>query len=342
MMTWFRQLATLRATHAYNGGIARDIDLAIPMETAAVLRKGRILCRSSGGILHFLYEANEGGEAVVSATGTTLRVGLVLTSSAFRNVTDPATLPAAGIAFWCNRAVPTRLDAMQARTLVGSSFVHALSGSTRPVTVTVEDAWARTVRTEIVTEEQGSSTISIDLAGIDAGPVTVRETNAAGAPRETHYLLHPEWLPASLIGVVEVAIDASFYTGAAPPAFEVSFAARSETLNYYVVALNHSDADLERMVVSDVGFADDGRPKIEFTRMEAGAFGPEQLPISALGVDPSARHLLFTSRTPVTRQEIARRRIQLARNGAVVIEHLPQPSAARADANFIIHVTKAR
>jgi hypothetical protein len=342
MMIQFRQLATLRVTHAYSGGVARDVGLAIPEETAAGLRRGRMVAKVSDGVLYLLYEADDTGQRLVSAAGVTLRVGLTLESPAFRNVTDPASLPAAGIAFWRNRTTATALDAMEPRELVGHIFSHALSRADRPVTVTVEDDSARVLRSETVTAAQGLSTVSLDLTGADPGPLTVREAYLAGPAHLQNYLLHPELARENLIGVVDLTIPESFYTSPSPPAFEVAFVARSETLCYYLVVANYSDADFNRLIVNDAGFGDDGRPRIEFDKVPAGSFGPDELPTSVLGGDPSSQFVLFKSQALVTRQEPARRKIQLARNGDILIEHLPQPGAEQVDANLVIHVSKAR
>ena len=340
MMIQFRTLATLRITHAYHGGISRDVELAITEETAAVLRRGRMLARISGGVLHFLYEADDAGQRLVSAAGATLRIGLKLANPSFLNVTDPAALPPAGIAFWRNRTAPAALDAMEARALVGYIFEHPLADPARPVTVTVEDDGAHVLRSETVTAAQGRPAVSIDLTGVAAGPFTVREVYPSGPPRTTRYLLHPELARGSLIGVVELAVPEAFYTSPTPPAFEIAFTARSETLRYYLVVTNYSDFDFDRLAVTDAGFTEEGRPKIEFDKVLAGAFGPGELPTSVLGGEASARFVLFRSHAPVSRRERARRRIQLARHTDILVEHLPPPRAEQADANLIIHIAR--
>jgi hypothetical protein len=50
--------------------------------------------------------------------------------------------------------------------------------------------------------------------------------------------------------------------------------------------------------------------------------------------------LLFRSQAPVARRQRGRRKIQLNRNGEVLIEHLPQPGAERATADLIVHLSK--
>ncbi len=340
MITRFRQLATLRITHAYDGGVSRDVDFAIPEETAAALRRGRMLSRVSGGVLCFLYEADAAGQPVVAAAGATLRVGLRPANPSFRNITDPAALPAAGIAYWRNRTVATDLDPMEAREPVGRVFSHALSDPARPVTVTVEDDAAHVLRSETVTAAQGRPAVSFELAGVDPGPLTVREVYPSGPPRTTRYLLHPELAREGLLGAVELAVPASFYTSPSPPAFEIALAARRETLRYYLVVTNYTVADFNQLNVDDTGFAEEQRPKIHFTKVPAGAFGPGELSTSVLGGGPGAQFVLFRSAAPVARQQRARRKIQLLRHNELLVEHLPQPRAEQPDANLILHIAR--
>lgn len=146
-----------------------------------------------------------------------------------------------------------------------------------------------------------------------------------------------ELLREGLFGLVEIAVDPGFY--AAPPAFEIAFAARAETLKYYVVAANYPLAEFNQLVVSDAGFATDARPQIDFVRVAPSAFTAEDLPATLLG-DAAARIALFRSNAPVTRREKARKRIQLARNNEVIIPQLPQPGAAAPAANLVIHLSK--
>jgi hypothetical protein len=85
---------------------------------------------------------------------------------------------------------------------------------------------------------------------------------------------------------------------------------------------------------------------LQFDRIEADALDPAaDLTPAQMGVAGSAdevRVALFRSRGAVPRRERARRGVQLARNNGndVLVEHLPQPDAARADARFVIHLAK--
>jgi hypothetical protein len=146
-----------------------------------------------------------------------------------------------------------------------------------------------------------------------------------------------ELLREGLFGVVEIGIDAAFYD--APPAFRIGFAAREETLRYYVVARNYPANEFNQLEVSDAGFSAEGRAEVRFDRVAPSSFGAGELPAALLGA-ADARIALFRSQTPLARREKARRRIQLARNGEVIIPQLPQPGAASATADLIVHLSK--
>ena len=147
-----------------------------------------------------------------------------------------------------------------------------------------------------------------------------------------------ELLRSGLFGVVEIEIDPGFY--AAPAAFQIAFAARQETLKYYVVARNYADNEFNQLAVSDAGFTSDARPRIDFGRVEATGFDPDHDLPAALFGGAGARVALFHSQTPVARRARARRRIQLARNNEVIIPQLPQPGSASPTADLVIHLSK--
>ncbi len=160
-----------------------------------------------------------------------------------------------------------------------------------------------------------------------------------GAPRAVILKdLDPELAREGVFGAVEVRIAASLYD--APAAFEIAFAARQETLKYYLVVKRYSAAELDQLTVSDAGFDEEGRPEVRFTKVPAASFTPAEIPPALLGGGGDATVLLFQSQAPVARRQRGRRKIQLNRNGEVLIEHLPQPGAERATADLIVHLAK--
>lgn len=137
---------------------------------------------------------------------------------------------------------------------------------------------------------------------------------------------------------VEIELRAGFYE--TPPAFRVPFAARAETLSYYVVARGYSAGQFNQLEVSDAGFGTDGRAQIEFERVPSSAFTGAELPAALLG-GAGARIALFRSQQAVARQHQARKGIQLARASEVIVPQLPQPGAAAPTASLVVHVSKS-
>jgi len=146
-----------------------------------------------------------------------------------------------------------------------------------------------------------------------------------------------ELLREGFFCLVEIRIAAGFYV--TPPEFEIGFDAREDTLKYFVVARNYSAGEFNQLEVTDAGFSADGRPKIDFVRVAASAFTAADLPAEVLG-GADVRVALFRSQQSVARQDKARKRIQLARNNDVIIPQLPQPGAAAATANLVVHLSK--
>lgn len=265
MKIQFKTLFTLAVTHAWYGGICRDLGLVLPGDTERLLRGGRLITKSLDGRLHVLYEADESGAPLVSAAGRNLRIGLKLLNPLFPHFTAAVIDPSAGTPLYSNVADPARLDA----------------------------------------------------------PI-------AAAP-------DPELAREGIFALVEVKIAAGLY--AAPAAFEIAFDAREEILRYYLVVKRYSATELDQLTVSDAGFTEEGRPEIRFTRVPAAEITPSEIP-PALLADGEATVVLFRSQAPVERRQRGRRKIQLSRNGEVLIEHLPQPGAERATADLIVHLSK--
>jgi len=140
-----------------------------------------------------------------------------------------------------------------------------------------------------------------------------------------------------LWGVIDVTVDSSFYTAA--PDFEIAFDAKGEILKYYIVATNYTETEFNQLSVADAGFTEDARPEVTFTKVSAGGFLSDDISPELLG-DSTAQIVLFKSQTAIARQEKARKKIQLSKNGSVLMTHLPQPGTDRPHSDLIIQVSK--
>lgn len=161
--------------------------------------------------------------------------------------------------------------------------------------------------------------------------------SALDIPKEIGNYSDPEIMQAGLSGIVEIRIHRSFYTSA--PAFTISFNARKETLKYYIVARNYNANELNQLSVTDNGFTEDERLQITFSKLTSDAFATDDIsPSLFAGSDTSV--LLFKSQALIDRREKGRKKIQLHKNGDVLIRHLPQPGAERVNGDLIINISK--
>jgi hypothetical protein len=329
-MSRFDILLSLKVTHAYYGGLCRDFSFVLPQDTIKLMRGHRLISRDLDGVLHVLYPSDESSAPLV---GKTLRIGLKLLNPGFGNFTEIGFNPTSVSAFYRNDAVPGQLDAPEHVTLIGQKLTLALTEAARPATIELRDASGDTLRSETVEDDRSS--VSFDLTGVPPCSCTVEETYPGNVIHSTDCYLDPELRQAGVLGLVEIRIDEAF--PASHPAFEIAFDSRREILKYYLVVRNHTSAEVNQLSVSDAGFSDESRPEVVFTKVPAAAFTPAEIPPALLG---EGDVVLFKSQALVARQARGRKRIQLSRNGDVLIEHLPQPGAERSDANLIVHVSK--
>jgi hypothetical protein len=306
----------------------------LPADTARRLENGKLLAKVREGKLHLLFESGEGGAPLVSLAGQTLRIGLKLVNPSFGNLTSVGPGPA--FTLYRNGADPVQLSGAEKRSLAGRIFTHTLTDAARPVKVTLKEAGGGVIQTDTVTAEEGRSALSYDLTGRSAGRYRVDEVYP-GSSAAALYYSDPELSRAGAFGAAEVTIDGNFY--AAPPAFEIAFDAKEETVKYYLVARNYTDTEFDQLSVSDAGFAEEGRPQLTFTRIAPAAFTADEIAPALLG-GADAKVVLFKSQTAVARRERPRKKIQLKKNGDVLIPHLPQPGEGKPNSEMIIQISK--
>jgi len=337
MITRFERLFTLGVTHAFYDGTCRDFAYTIPEDTIAALRGGRMLARVVDDGLVVFFETQGGGTApMFDSTGTPLRFGLRLLNGFFPNFTSMPAMPRGSVQLYRNATSPTALDAGAPVVLASPILAHALTGTTRPVTATVMRNGID-LRTDTIAD--GRTTATFDLRGAEPGRVDVKEVFTGGITHATPYYLDAEAQRAGVFGIVEVTIAAGFYVS--PPALQVAFDAKEETLKYYVVVSNYSAPDFNGLAVQDEGFAEESRPQIQFSKVLPAAFTADDTQPEFL-TSAGGKLVLFKSQAPVRRRAIGRRKLQLKKNGDAVIENLPQPGVAYATSDVIVHLSKPK
>ncbi|HWM25283.1 MAG TPA: hypothetical protein VNP98_10695 [Chthoniobacterales bacterium] len=339
MTTQFKTLFTVTIAHAYYRQRCEDVAFIIPADTVQLLRNGKLLAKESEGRLTLLFEAaeaNQGGSALRPMPGRTVRIGLRLLNPFFSNITKVDQSFASLKLLYGNVGAPAVLDVPTKVQLVGDLFSHALTDDARPVTVTLRDKAGMALQTDEVTAAVDRPAISYDLTGVAPSAYLIDELFPDGLTRNPYYS-DAELVQAGVFGLMEVKIDAGFYT--TPPDFQIVFEAREETLKYYVVAHNYGETEFNQLTVSDAGAVEDERPPIQFVKRSADAFTEDEISPASLTAG-TGRVVLFKSDAVVARTNKARKKIQLRKNDEVLIAHLPQPQPEKTNADLIIPVSK--
>lgn len=334
----FRTLLTVNISHAYYSQGCQDFSFILPADSLQLLKNGKLIAKIREGKLYVLFAADETGQALVSLAGKTLRIGLKLLNPFFSNFTDLDFDFNSSRPLYKNSTNPDALDAAKAVTLVGQVFSHSLKLKTPPVTVTLKALNSQVLETNTITTANDRSTVSYDLTGEATGVYSVEESNS-GNTEIIDYYSDPELRQQGIFGVIEIAITSSFYT--TPPEFVIPFSPKQETLKYYVLAKNYSDQEFNQLSVSDGG--EEGRSQIiNFTKVLPADFTADDISPLLLGNSDAKIALFKSAPAAVTRQEKARQKIQLQKNGEVLIPHLPQPGSDKANADLIVQLSKPK
>ncbi|MBV9773847.1 MAG: hypothetical protein JO040_07850 [Gemmatimonadetes bacterium] len=336
MTVQFLVLFTVRITHSFYADRCRDFRFLVPSDTARLLRNGRLLAKEQDGMLHVLCECDEEGEPRVRLPAGTLRIGLQLLNSSFGNFSQTtAGFPASKL-LYTNAADPAVLAEEGSVVFVGQTFAHEPTDAARPVLLTLRDARGAVLATEMLDEGDPRPSVSFDLRGQPCGLLALEE-EFPDTTGTVAYYLDGELRQGDVAGVVEVEVGDELYDAA--PAFEIAFQAREEVLRYYLVAKNYTPTDFDLLAVTDAGFTEESRPEITFQKVAAEDLATDELD-PALIAGNGERVVLFRSAAPLPRRERGFRRIQLSKNGDVLIANLPQPGADRAKAELIVHLSK--
>ena len=335
----YKNLFSVTIEHDFYDAHCQDFDFLVPAYTQTLLRNGKLLCRVRNGILYCLYEASNAGNALHDLSGQSLIFGLKLKNPYFKNFTR---FSLEGTALYRNHASAMALDAALPVSLTGTILLHEISDTERPVTLKLLDANDNELHSVTIPATHDQDNISFDLTNIPdtgslpSGLYRVSETYSGSNAQQSYYY-QAELNRQGVFGLLDITVDSSFY--ATPADLSIQFVSRQDTLKYYVIAKNYSDAEFTLLTVNDAGFSEESRPQINFSRVASGAFGADEIPRELLG-DVNDKIALFKSSATVNRQQKARKKIQLSRNGDVLISDLPSPGSDRARADLFIHVVK--
>lgn len=333
MSTRFRTLWTLSARHAFHAGGGDTLEFLVPPATQRALAGVRALARERDGVLHVLIEVDDAQQPLADVLGRRFVFGVRPREATFELITQPLGLGAGESPLWANTGVPGALDTPRGVLLsAGGALRIAPRSAARPLTLSVFDAGGVRRAQGVLTA--GVEALSLPIA-LSAGEWRIEEAGGAPAWR---LFVEPGLLATRAWGLVDLTVDASHLAN--PPAFHLDFAARSDTLRYYVVASRLSQAEFDQVSVVDGGFVAEGRAQIVFNRVLPPAFNAQHLPSALLDPAGAARVALFEAQGPTTRRERGPTRLELHRNGDVLVGNLPQPGAQRSDAQFVVHLSK--
>lgn len=334
MNIFFRHLLTLGFDHPFYAQSCRDFRFFVPEVTRDLMQRGKLIAREGDGVLHVLYEARDDGMRLADLTGRTLLFGLHLANPSFDNFTEPPIVGRGMKPFYANATTPGSMDPPLRVQVVAGLYSHAPQEDGRPVKLTLSGETGNVVASQVLAAPGPAP--AFDLRALPDGLWTVTEDYGAGPVHPRRILLDAELMNANVWGLAAIKVANGFY--AAPPALAVEFTARAETLAYYVVAPKLGDTEFAQLDVADAGFTQQGRPEVKFRKVPQAEWPGDPSP-AQLGAEPE-RIALFASLAAVPRREKSLRRIQLERNGDILVEHLPQPGAQQSRPQFVIHLSK--
>lgn len=331
----FQVLFSLDISNSYYSGSCRDFNFLIPVICRQQLKNYRLIHKVQQGNLNLLCEVDGAGIPLISAAGQTLRFGLQLNNPHFTNFTELDFDLRRNVAVYQNKVNPIELNAPMFAHLIGSRLLHSVNDNSRPVSINLNAGDGTFVSSQTLTATE-ATTVSLDLTQQSPGHYQVTAVHP-NLTETTDYYLMPDLLNQDVFGIVEIAIAPDFYS--TPAHFTIAFTAKTEPLQYYIVADRYSDSEFNQLSVLDAGFTEEIRPEIEFSKIASADFTTAELDPNLLG--PETSHIaLFRSQTAVARQSRGRKKIQLHKNGDVLIPHLPQPGAGAVNSDLIVRVAK--
>jgi hypothetical protein len=330
----FRPLWTLEVRHAFFGGACDALEFLVPPSTQLALAGAHAIARPRDGRLHVLYEAGENGQPLSTLAGRRFLFGLQPREPSFELITVPLGIASGDTALWRNSPDADALAGPGAVRTSGEQLRIEPRSAQRPLTVRLFDA-TDTQRAQTLLDTGDEAWTPPGL--FTRGAWRVEEDDGNGPPQSWRLHVEPEL--AGAWGLLELTVDAGHI--AAGHAFALSFAARSDTLRYYVVASRFGEAEFNQVQVLDNGFAAESRPAIQFNRVLPAAFGAGHLAPGLLDPSGNARIALFEAQASVARRARGPSGLELHRNGDLLIGNLPQPGADRPDAQFVVHLSQS-
>lgn len=254
-----------------------------------------------------------------------------LDNYAFSNFTNE--FPSAGKIFlFSNNIDPTITELDREEIFLCGNFLQHRIVSNLAVMLVLKDAGGNELARSSF--EAGSSGIAwqfdVKLPANDFYTVTEDVTGDTFT-----YYSDKDLLVSGIFGLIRITNHATSpftYDGAL--SYTISFTSSSRTWRYYVVAPGMSAADITAQL-SVVNVPDLGMTAIAFTKTYPVPANDKTAP--TLHKDTS-KIALFASDQQLAFQQVPRKRIELRKNGTVLINHMPNPDVYAPGTEMFIYV----
>lgn len=329
----FTKLFDIGITHDYYNGPCSNVT-CVPLPSAAkIIQAGAMRVLAQASQLHLYYEKNETGP-LKNITGAKLHFAVVAENASFATVSEQASN---------HRSVLVYSNNAQANTLahsetyiIGSGIqTYSISQAKRPVTLTLHNNQGNELMQQVISKANGLFEYSFLMQQYPFGLYSISE-KTTNKTLVTHIAYFPH-IPPATVAIIQIDIADNFYT--VPASFNINFSARSETINYYIVASNYDNSDVQALDMNDAGFSEQARAKILFNKVQSDSFTDQHIAANLFN-QKNTKVVLFSSRSAVSRRQYSPKKIQLTLNNEVLIASLPIPGSSSVSADFFIHVAK--
>ena len=335
MAAEFKKLLSITLKHNYyQSGRTNDFDFVYDKSSHNLFSKRKLVSKIVNGALTVFARTEPNN---FDFSDKTVTAGLVLTNPYFYNFTEKVLEQ--GIPFYHNSNSQDSLSQPFPVTVVSQRFEHKISKIKRPVSLELNSNGAL-IESILISQDQKIDSFNFLLPYQDTGNIEVAERYSNETITQNYYSTD-QLAKLSISALISIKLANNFLTN--PPDFEITFSAKKQTLNYYLVARNYSSGDFSDLRVTGVDNFNTTIPvTIDFNKITASSFTSKHLSKEMLGVDGEARVVLFHSNSPVLRHERSKLDIQLSKDGETLIPKLPLSGPEKITADMIIHLSKPK
>ena len=336
MMIRYQSLLTLQIAHSFFNGVVDDVDWLTSTRAKQIAAKSSALIKTNNGQLLIVNERDSNGLNIKPLNSASFFIGAHWRREELASVTAASSNPRQ-VPLFRNIDNANALSPAQMVYLSNSRLRHAIVSVERPLTIRLIDSDGDVLNERVITAAMGLEALSFSEQPLPQGLVTVVEIKPNLTENVTHYVIDEELQGRSLSALFELRLAASMEQ--TPANLTASFNGVSQVLKYYVVTRNYSAQEQAELNIVDNGAVDDQRPAVTFDKILPANFSDEEFPPD-LVTPEDASVVLFKSSSVQPRQSAVRHKLQLRRDGDVLIQHLPHAGLGRTTADVIVYLVK--